>query len=417
MSYARRTPWMLTGATLALASSCGDDGNKTGLVVEVLSEYQAPTEIDRLHVMVAGAGTDAAPAFERDFGLGAGEARVELPQRLGIVPDGDGASGVRIELTAYLGEAPVVWARARLGFVRGQVLRLTMALLRVCRAQKCGDDTTCDARGACAPALVDETKLPPYSSDQPFSPLPTDAGGDAASGMDGNAASGSDARADGDGRAPSADASAPDLPPDMAPACDPVVAASCGAGATCLVSCTGDVAAARCAATSGKQTAGMGCATDADCAPGTQCVTYGCGARACHRLRKIDGDCGTGGSCAVDVSCAGKPSAWKACAVRGCDPRGGMPACPAGLRCYVQTDESSTCACPDPARKGGEGDDCADTRACQAGFTCAQQGTYRLCRPVCRLDDQSLTQCPDLRSCTKLMNVAWNTYGACLAHP
>jgi hypothetical protein len=199
---------------------------------------------------------------------------------------------------------------------------------------------------------------------------------------------------------------------DLGPPCDPADAATaCGTGKTCIVGCRANGTSAGMCVMAGNKPAGALCADD--CVQGAECFSYSCQAgvvRACLRLCKADSECGQG-RCNLKIPCGATETPYQACS-QPCDPVGAATSgCAAGLNCFVYANEIPDCDCAGGKRSDGDGVPCTDSDTCRAGFLCVSTGGAKTCRPLCRLDAPS---CDAGRTCTRLVDPSYQTYGACL---
>jgi hypothetical protein len=196
--------------------------------------------------------------------------------------------------------------------------------------------------------------------------------------------------------------------------CEPTAAATCGAGKTCYVDCRpGGVGVGMCTA-SGSKKQGEACTKNEECEPGSQCFQFPCAGdpkpRICMHFCKSDNDC-NGGRCSREVPCEDKQTGFRVC-TQSCDPRGtGVVGCAAGLTCFIFKGEVTSCDCRSSKRVGADGEACTDTEDCQPGLLCVGMGGSRLCRPICRLGSNQ--DCSG-RTCTKLVDPDYSTWGACV---
>jgi hypothetical protein len=196
--------------------------------------------------------------------------------------------------------------------------------------------------------------------------------------------------------------------------CEPTDPATCGVAQTCYVSCRGTAGVGVCIA-GGAKKPGEACASNTDCEPGSQCFEYPClvgGAKpkVCMRFCADDDDCGDG-RCFIDVPCGAMATGHRICS-QSCDPRGAATGgCTAGLHCFIFPGEVPSCDCRDERRVGDDGAVCQDARDCAPGLLCVAMSGGRVCRPICRLADKD---CPAGRTCTKLVEPDYSTWGACL---
>jgi hypothetical protein len=205
-------------------------------------------------------------------------------------------------------------------------------------------------------------------------------------------------------------------PPDAGPPCDPVTPSTCGGG-TCYLACPANQPAVGMCTMAGTRNPGELCTMNEECVPGAQCFAFSCGAgkdpiRTCLRFCNDDGVCGAG-KCATPLPCGGKPTSFKACS-QACDPLGeARTGCAAGLNCFVFADEIPDCDCPGTTHVKSDGEACATSEECKPGLLCVNMLATKACRPVCRLS-ATPTTCAAGKTCTKLVDPDYKTFGACL---
>jgi hypothetical protein len=205
-------------------------------------------------------------------------------------------------------------------------------------------------------------------------------------------------------------------PPDAGPPCDPVMPTSCSGG-TCFISCPAGQPAVGMCTTAGAKNPGELCTRNEDCVPGAQCFEFSCGAgkaaiKACLRFCQDSSVCGAG-QCTTPLPCGDKPTPFKACS-RACNPVGeARTGCAEGLHCFVFADEVPDCDCAGATHMKAEGEACASSEECKPGHLCVSMAATKVCRPVCRLDAMPTT-CAAGKTCTKLVDPDYKTYGACL---
>jgi hypothetical protein len=203
---------------------------------------------------------------------------------------------------------------------------------------------------------------------------------------------------------------------DAGPPCDPVNPTSCNGG-TCYLSCAPGQPVAGMCTMAGTKNPGELCARNEDCLPGSQCFAFSCGAgkeavKTCLRFCKDSSVCGAG-QCTTPLPCDDKPTAFKACS-QACNPVGpATTGCAAGLHCFVFADEIPDCDCAGATHVKSEGDACTTSEECKPGNICVSMAGTKVCRPVCRLDAMPAT-CAAGKTCTKLVDPDYKTYGACL---
>lgn len=155
----------LTSLVLFGSSCSGEDD--THLVVVMDTDYDVPTEVDRIRVRVlkvAEDGAKEAQTWSREFMLTTEQTTaselVALPASFSVVPTApDIDREVVVELEGLLEDRLMVARRARTGFVRGEFRVLRMFLYRACADTSCPEGASCGClRGsACSPpSCVDE---------------------------------------------------------------------------------------------------------------------------------------------------------------------------------------------------------------------------------------------------------------------
>ncbi len=151
---------------LALASSCAEE-TYTQVVVVMDTDYQVPSEVDRIRARVLKVSEDGLTEKEtwsEEFPLVAGDAPASglysLPASFSVVPDkADLNREIVVEARALIGDEPVVTRTVRTGFVPGQFRVLRMFLYRECADATCPDGSSCGCPGAgscVTPSCVDE---------------------------------------------------------------------------------------------------------------------------------------------------------------------------------------------------------------------------------------------------------------------
>jgi hypothetical protein len=133
------------------------------------------------------------------------------------------------------------------------------------------------------------------------------------------------------------------------------------------------------------------------CSPGLACLPILAGTSSdllCQEVCTSDSDCSAGASCSGPTIEEGIGT--QLCG-HVCDPVTSDP-CPGGLACRVLSDgESTVCG---GAGSGGQGDPCADTGDCRAGFACGNDASGET---VClRLCDVASASCPSGTMCRTL---------------
>lgn len=198
--------------------------------------------------------------------------------------------------------------------------------------------------------------------------------------------------------------------------CSPASTTECGPNATCGVSCLQTAPTSKCVA-SGTVQPGQVCTGEGQCAPGSQCFSDSCGVSTCRRFCSTNAECGAG-TCFTEIECGMPPigSGVRTCS-QPCDPRGAATAgCAAGLQCFLFPGEVVDCDCGSPKRIKGDGAVCVDSGDCMTGLLCVtmtmQGAAASLCRPICRLSEP--TTCASDRVCEKLLNPAYEVFGACV---
>ena len=135
---------------------------------------------------------------------------------------------------------------------------------------------------------------------------------------------------------------------ELAPTCDPVAPASCGANYTCALVCDQDSRPETLCYSAGNKEPGESCTDITECAPGSACFEYkACSTAAspvktCRRFCNTDTDCGTGSFCNTSVSCDTTSASLRICS-RPCSPSAG---CAPGLGCFTYAAGITDCACP-----------------------------------------------------------------------
>jgi hypothetical protein len=189
----RLTPHLIALALAAAATGgCGPKGKGTTMVVTVLSDLVVGTEIDGVHVVIAG-GELSYP-----FALGSGAGKSTLPIRVALVPGGNADRQFRVEAAGLLGSDTVVSQSATVSFVPGSTQELVLFLARSCvRFPQCPEGSTCEG-GACVMEATAGSRGN-YGKVDAGLPKP-DTGGDGTNAADvSSAADGADLRDEGTG--------------------------------------------------------------------------------------------------------------------------------------------------------------------------------------------------------------------------
>ncbi len=139
------------------------------------------------------------------------------------------------------------------------------------------------------------------------------------------------------------------------------------------------------------------CAGSNACMPGLACVPVPdsmVGNFVCQQICTSDADCASGATCAGAML---EASGTRTCS-HLCDVVSSAP-CPTGLACRLMSDRVTTFCAAEGA--GGQGDACTDTRECQAGFACGNDGSGgpMSCHRICEVASPS---CPGGTSCRTL---------------
>lgn len=162
------SPLLLLSLAFLLVSSsgCSEDAD-THLVVVMDTDYDVPTEVDRIRarvLKVSEDGTDEVETWNQEFPVTAGNTSetgmFALPASFSVVPEGaDIDREVVVELDAAIEDLVLVTRRARTSFVPGEFRVLRMFLYRACAEADCVEGTSCGCTNgaACAnPSCVDE---------------------------------------------------------------------------------------------------------------------------------------------------------------------------------------------------------------------------------------------------------------------
>jgi len=154
-----------------LAPGCAESAS-TQVVVLMDTDYQVPTEVDRLRarvskVMGTGATQEEVETWRNEFALapaqGGEPGRLVLPASFGVLPaDGDIDRVIIVELEALEpgGRQALVSRRVKTKFVEGESRLLRMALYRACEGVSCGSGETCGCPGGAScgtPSCVEES--------------------------------------------------------------------------------------------------------------------------------------------------------------------------------------------------------------------------------------------------------------------
>lgn len=136
---------------------------------------------------------------------------------------------------------------------------------------------------------------------------------------------------------------------DVAPTCDPVAPATCGANYTCALVCDQDSRQETLCYSAGQKEPGEACTDITDCVPGSACFEYtSCSTatqpvKTCRQFCNSDLDCGALSFCNTSVSCDNTSASLRICS-RPCTPTAG---CAVGLGCFTYAGGITDCACPD----------------------------------------------------------------------
>lgn len=196
--------------------------------------------------------------------------------------------------------------------------------------------------------------------------------------------------------------------------CSPASTTECGPNATCGVSCLQSAPTSKCVA-GGIVQPGEVCTGEGQCASGSQCFrsSLSCGVSTCRRFCSTNAECGAG-TCFTEITCGMPPigSGVRTCS-QPCDPRGAATTgCAMGLRCFLFPGEVADCDCGSPKRIASDGAICVDSGDCMTGLLCVTMQGASLCRPICKLSET--TTCASDRWCEKLLNPAYEVFGACV---
>ena len=204
---------------------------------------------------------------------------------------------------------------------------------------------------------------------------------------------------------------------DKPPACDPALASSCSMpGTGCDVVCdAGAKQSAMCVARGNKGPMEL-CPKESDCAPGNTCLATKCAdgtsVSSCKKHCKSDADCGGGTArCNYTIQCGMTVGSLFGICSFSCDPRGAATfGCPTGTNCLLKPHEETDCRCRSATQIGKDGQVCTGISPCEPGLTCVQEGSRRLCRPICRLDMPGT--CSAGRTCRATTDL--KIFGACM---
>jgi hypothetical protein len=162
-------------ALLLLLASCAAAEVPTGIVVEVDTDLAIPSAADAIRVRVRD--DQGSSLHEVSVDLRQGGPGSRLPGRLALQPvDASRLSPIAVEATALQAGHEVVRQEVRLGFRKGAVVLLRMALLAGCACQPCGSGETCADGARCTPVARDVDSLPlyvPRSAGEGARPPPT----------------------------------------------------------------------------------------------------------------------------------------------------------------------------------------------------------------------------------------------------
>lgn len=349
-------------ALLAVSACKSSPAVDTAIVVEVSSDLQVPTEIDR--VRVSAADLQGRGLYERWFSLAGDANRLALPFRVGLYPNHDTQASLHIEVAGHLQDDVVVSRSATLPFIHGREVVLPMALMGACRSVPCAVPyQTCKGNGICEPDTVSTSELPPYVANQPLARQDAASGGpdveparDDAPARDGLAP---DLRADADPDVAGGDAQA-DLP-TTADASHTV-----DAGSTVDAANTADGAST---VDAGK-TAGTRCAAGEACGPGLTCLDGVCCTQtSCPQCR----NCGSDGTCTLVVANADDTTGDGCLGANACNATGTCQK-KDGQTCSTDG-ECASASCNGDHRCGPR----APSRCPDLAMTCGPQGNGDCC--------------------------------------
>ena len=158
-----------------LGVSCSEDPS-TQVVVLMDTDYEVPSEVDRIHAHVSkivdkeGGGSEEVPTWENIFNVSnempSEPGAYALPATFGILPDGsdiDREIVIELEALAPGNDEPLVSRRVKTGFVPGEARLVEILLYRACAGVQCPVGQTCGCtgdKGCAAPSCIDETVLP-----------------------------------------------------------------------------------------------------------------------------------------------------------------------------------------------------------------------------------------------------------------
>ena len=162
----------LAALVLLLAGlSCRRQLPATGIVVEFVSQYLIPWEMNRLDLEITSLTTGKSTVRQIDLQP---PSPYSLPARMLLEPTG-GEGNARIVARGVLvdggKETVVVTQSATVGFVPDRVVYLVLPLLRICAGKSCPNQQNCFGDGVCRGD--EQANLPPFHADAPFA----DAGG------------------------------------------------------------------------------------------------------------------------------------------------------------------------------------------------------------------------------------------------
>ena len=149
---------------IALVPACKSTQDNTKIVVAVWSDLTISTELDSIQIDVTGPTGNSSDTFALTAGGEAGKTKPSAV--LELVPMGAKNATFTVTATGLHGQTAIVSQTARVSFVAGQSLLLTLFLGRDCQGMVCPVDYTC-AAGACTQPVV-MTNLPPYVPNKPF---------------------------------------------------------------------------------------------------------------------------------------------------------------------------------------------------------------------------------------------------------
>lgn len=141
----------------------------TEIVVSIDTDMKIPAELDAVgfqadYIQGPDNSTVAFKTWEVDLNR---PNAIKLPTTIGLLPGESLDTPILITVSGYrLGEVKLD-RKAKLTFVEGRVLLLTMFLLRCCLHKDCPEGQTCGEAG-CEPVEKDSSKLPSYGPDAAF---------------------------------------------------------------------------------------------------------------------------------------------------------------------------------------------------------------------------------------------------------